>query len=699
MSHSVSQHSFDNRYSTTANHFNNSNISNINPDVTSHIIPNNDIGHPQIVDKFSMLNAPPPPSSTSAASYTDAFSSSSPSSSSSSSSSFSPSIVIGNCSNSNHNLGIAKISNSSSSNNNNDTIINNIGNQSTSLFSKESISPITDKSPRETNFKNLDLGLNLATDTGTPFSDELSPPNSIGLDLTKLKVDPRSFSPRSLSDRDSSSHSSPSGVFSNCFPGCGGGGSLFPNPFILKNGFPPLALQQNHPLMAASMPGAVYGDTSAGTTAPFKSEASPIANGFSGRSPVDDPDQTMGNNDSNLLHHDGTPNSSNNSNDISNKSGNIGSASADSKHPKMTVISGDSGVLNTSTIASCASLDETPGLNNSEQTKERTTTSSSPLSSPSSSTSTAAPQLSASSQQSSITSSSLPSSTASSSVSASAPTAAPAPSSSSLPSSSSHSHHNLFDSSSYIAARLADTSSYHKGYDAYSKMLEGYERLGGGKMGMDDSKMAESLYGKGMALSLSLSSPTSTSSVSGTTPTSGMDSYSKHMEAMANGYKSSLSPSSAALIKAESIHPLGNLGLTNGSVFPKPEVGAGSERERERREGSKSDGTSPASLSPPHALPSILNFSANHLRGLASQEGGLASYLNSYAMGGPTGPTGSTSTGGDSRSGSGGGGGGGSGSGGSDGGVSRSSPNNKLACRFCGKTFSQAGYIKVSIPI
>ncbi|KAH9508514.1 hypothetical protein Btru_055402 [Bulinus truncatus] len=216
-------------------------------------------------------------------------------------------------------------------------------------------------------------------------------------------------------------------------------------------------------------------------------------------------------------------------------------------------------------------------------------------------------------------------------------------------------------SDSYMAAKLSE-NSFPKPMDAYNKILEDY---GGNSRNNNNnnispgSKLDEDYPGK-----MSLDSPYGKIA----------ESYAKQIESLANGYKSDGSafkqekPSSPIGYKKDSPpligFPKSDPLLTNGSMY-----------------GSKSDAVSSSSSQPSsQSLPSILNFSANHLRGMSAGESGLANYLNSYGVG----AGGSSESRGDR---------GGSQGGGSDS-LSRSSPNNKLACRFCGKTFSQAGYIK-----
>lgn len=241
----------------------------------------------------------------------------------------------------------------------------------------------------------------------------------------------------------------------------------------------------------------------------------------------------------------------------------------------------------------------------------------------------------------------------------------------------------------YMAAKLAENSPFPKGQNTYSKILEDFGNnvrnnnnndITGGKLNDEYAdicgKISDSPYRK-IA-----------------------ESYAKQIESLTNGYKSdtttfkqenSLSPGS---FKVEppllGNFPKTDSSLTNGSNY-----------------GSITDSVSSSSQPSNQSLPSIINFSANHLRGIAAAESGLAGYLNSYGVGGAgpergEGRSGSAGSGGGGGAGGGGGGGGqggggGAGGSGSDTNLSRSSPNNKLACRFCGKTFSQAGYIKVRL--
>ncbi|KAK3780404.1 hypothetical protein RRG08_062025 [Elysia crispata] len=235
---------------------------------------------------------------------------------------------------------------------------------------------------------------------------------------------------------------------------------------------------------------------------------------------------------------------------------------------------------------------------------------------------------------------------------------------------------------SCIAARLAD-NTFVKPLDSYSKLLEGYGHNARNNNNNNNTSNNNNTGPK----------PDLHDSPFGPIP----ESYAKHIENLANGYKTESSP-------------LGKDGLLFKGDPPLPPSSASSIVNFSKREGSltngigagfgvtKSESGTPASAHSPgsssSSLPSILNFSTNHLRGMAAGEGGLAGYLSSYSMGGPL--PGSLSgsgggSGGDSRPP---GGGSGQPGGGSEGGLARASPNNKLACRFCGKTFSQAGYIK-----
>ncbi|CAG5119375.1 unnamed protein product [Candidula unifasciata] len=226
-------------------------------------------------------------------------------------------------------------------------------------------------------------------------------------------------------------------------------------------------------------------------------------------------------------------------------------------------------------------------------------------------------------------------------------------------------------SDSFIAAKLAEHSQFPKPQDPYSKLLEDYcnnaknnnNNITGPKLNDDYTdicgKMSDSPYKK-IA-----------------------ESYVKQIESLANGYKSdvgifkhenSLSPES---FKSDpptfGALPKPDPNLTNGGTF-----------------GSMADSVSSSSQPSGQSLPSIMNFSTNHLRGIAGVDSGLSGFLNSYGVGGD-----SRGDRGDNRSGSGRDNQGGNGGNGNDSNISRASPNNKLACRFCGKTFSQAGYIKV----
>lgn len=226
-------------------------------------------------------------------------------------------------------------------------------------------------------------------------------------------------------------------------------------------------------------------------------------------------------------------------------------------------------------------------------------------------------------------------------------------------------------SDSFIATKLAENSPFPKPQDPYSKLLEDYcnnaknnnNSISGSKLNDDYSdicgKISDSPYKK-IA-----------------------ESYVKQIESLANGYKpdvgifkheNSLSPESfkpdpptfGTLPKSEP-------SLTNGGTF-----------------GSTTDPVSSTSQPPGQSLPSIINFSTNHLRGIGGVDTGLSGFLNSYVVGGE-----SRGDRGENRSAGGRDIQGGGGGNGNDSSISRASPNNKLACRFCGKTFSQAGYIKV----
>ncbi|XP_059161484.1 uncharacterized protein LOC131944710, partial [Physella acuta] len=204
-------------------------------------------------------------------------------------------------------------------------------------------------------------------------------------------------------------------------------------------------------------------------------------------------------------------------------------------------------------------------------------------------------------------------------------------------------------------------NSFPKPQDAYNKILEDY---GHNARNNNNNKLSDDYPGK---------IPPESQFVKMA------ESYAKQIESLTNGYKSdpsfkkekSLSPGGYKNDPSPLLgFPKAEPGMTNGSLY-----------------GSKTEAVSSSSSQPPNqSLPSILNFSTNHLRGMAAAESGLASYLNSYGVGGPgSGPGGDR---GDRGSGN------GNGNGSGDTSMSRSSPNNKLACRFCGKTFSQAGYIK-----
>ncbi|XP_055873260.1 uncharacterized protein LOC106076382 isoform X2 [Biomphalaria glabrata] len=201
-------------------------------------------------------------------------------------------------------------------------------------------------------------------------------------------------------------------------------------------------------------------------------------------------------------------------------------------------------------------------------------------------------------------------------------------------------------------------NSFPKPMDAYNKILEDY--------GNNSRNNNNNNINPGSKLDEDYPSPGKMS----LEPYSKLaDSYAKQIESLANGYKpeggsfKQEKPSSPSGYKKESPpligFPKSEPLLTNGNIY-----------------NSKTDAVTSSSSQPTgQSLPSILNFSASHLRGMSSGDGGLANYLNSYG-------------GGDSRGDRGGS------QGGSSDSMSRSSPNNKLACRFCGKTFSQAGYIK-----
>ncbi|GFS09494.1 zinc finger protein 787 [Elysia marginata] len=228
---------------------------------------------------------------------------------------------------------------------------------------------------------------------------------------------------------------------------------------------------------------------------------------------------------------------------------------------------------------------------------------------------------------------------------------------------------------SYIAARLAADNTFVKPLDtsSYSKLLEGYGHNARNNNNNNNNTSNNNNTGSKSELH---------------------ESYAKHIENLANGYKAESSPLSkdAMLFKGDASLPPSSSSSSSLGSFPK-------------REGSLTNGTSssfgvvaksdPSTSSSAHSpgsnssLPSILNFSTNHLRGMATGEGGLASYLSSYSMGGPLPGSRSGAAGvGETRP-------PGGGSTAADGGVARASPQqNKLACRFCGKTFSQAGYIK-----
>ena len=251
---------------------------------------------------------------------------------------------------------------------------------------------------------------------------------------------------------------------------------------------------------------------------------------------------------------------------------------------------------------------------------------------------------------------------------------------------------------SYIAARLAD-NSFPKPIDTYSKMLEDYGNNARNVLGSNNH--INSITNNNNPNNANNNNSNSGNNSNNTThdntsSNNNMNDSSKAntenkdynrpgegykpLEALANGYKMDASPSIS--LKQENSQNSQSPGSFKSeappSTFPKPDSGMTNGTAGNKPEGvssSSSQGTN-------QSLPSILNFSTNHLRGMAA-ESGLANYLNSYGVGGVP-PPGNESrpSGGESRSG--------------DGGVSRASPNNKLACRFCGKTFSQAGYIKVS---
>ncbi|GFO21647.1 Zinc finger protein 787 [Plakobranchus ocellatus] len=244
---------------------------------------------------------------------------------------------------------------------------------------------------------------------------------------------------------------------------------------------------------------------------------------------------------------------------------------------------------------------------------------------------------------------------------------------------------------SCIAKRLAD-NSFLKPLNSYSKLLEGYgqnARINSSNNNNNNSTSNNNnnhKHSSGVAKTEAQDSPYGKIA----------ESYAKQIENLANGYKSDSSffGKDGGLFKSDAqSHPPSSIGsfpkleasLTNGIGAP-PYGGGKSE--------AVTSSSASASQSPgANSLPSILNFSTNHLRGMAAADGGLASYLGGYGVGGPLsgslsgGGSGSTGSSGDSRA-------PGGGSSQSEGGMSRASPNNKLACRFCGKTFSQAGYIK-----
>lgn len=230
---------------------------------------------------------------------------------------------------------------------------------------------------------------------------------------------------------------------------------------------------------------------------------------------------------------------------------------------------------------------------------------------------------------------------------------------------------------SFLANKLSENVPFPKPQDTYSKILEDFSN--NARNNNNNNNISGSKLNKDFV------------SIPGKLPDSPYrkitESYTKEIETLANGFKpepsifkqeNCLSPGAfksepspiGAVVKSETTI------LNGGSYVSKPD-----------------NASSSPSQSSNQSLPSIFNFSTNHFRGISAAESGLASYLNSFGVGG-AGAERSENKSGSGREGQSGGNGGGSGGG--DSSMSRSSPNNKLACRFCGKTFSQAGYIKVS---
>ena len=190
---------------------------------------------------------------------------------------------------------------------------------------------------------------------------------------------------------------------------------------------------------------------------------------------------------------------------------------------------------------------------------------------------------------------------------------------------------------SCIAARLAD-NTFVKPLDtsSYSKLLEGYGHIARNNNNNNNNT--------------SNNNNTGSKSEPHDSPFSQFpESYAKHIENLANGYKSESSPlnkdgmlfkgegppppppagpppphSSSSSSSSSSASSIGNFSKSNGIG---PSFGVA-----KSEPVTSSSAHSPGSNS---SLPSILNFSTNHLRGMATGEGGLAGYLSSYGMSGP----------------------------------------------------------------
>ncbi|RUS69801.1 hypothetical protein EGW08_022434 [Elysia chlorotica] len=205
---------------------------------------------------------------------------------------------------------------------------------------------------------------------------------------------------------------------------------------------------------------------------------------------------------------------------------------------------------------------------------------------------------------------------------------------------------------SCIAARLADNNTFVKPLDAgcYSKLLEGYSHNARANNNNNNNNN-NSTSNNNNNNNSPASKPELHDSPFGPIP----DSYAKHIENLANGYKSEASPlgKDGLLYKgdASALPPISSSTAPSSSSsssasssivgFCKREGGGISNGIGSSFGGvAKSEsGTAPSSAHSPgsnsSSLPSILNFSTNHLRGMSAAEGGLASYLSSYGMGGP----------------------------------------------------------------